>query len=338
MKQIDDRGQILWRNQRQEIYGKLQSIAQKTNIAYNQNLTDIHSVKSDKILYCHLFDLIPDFDWWLDINGTCEKLGKRIWVVTDNLIDVPPKYQFSNIRFFSFPELLGVTYRPDFQDIQPQETSRLYNCFMQRCESTRQSWFYFLWSNDILDKGYVSYLLYQLRNYSQLSGQDLFDYIHYQKGLHEVTDFDLAYQNLRDQVPFRNFQENNNLAVYILQSKYSVILETYAIDDDRGQWCFTEKSLRHLQLPCINLLFSQKHAASMLKKLQLEIDPVNFKFDHLDWIQRQQIILEILTKDTVVESQQLQQARSQHNREILCHWQKSYHESNFFDKLLDDFQ
>jgi hypothetical protein len=204
---------------------------------------------------------------------------------------------------------------------------------MQRCESVRQSWFYFLWLENLLDSGYVSYLLYQLSNYSNLTGEDLFEFIHYTDGLDSDHNFQQAYNALRSRVPYRNFSENFNLTTYISDSKYSLILETYAVEDDRMQWCFTEKLLRSLQFGAINLIFAQKHTVKILKELGLEVDPVNEQFDSLDWTSRQRKILEILASDELVIDSKIKYNQSMHNRLLLAQWKKNYQRFDFFDNL-----
>jgi hypothetical protein len=76
-----------------------------------------------------------------------------------------------------------------------------------------------LHQNNLLDQGYVSLLMKQLISYSNLTGIDLFDYIHSHYRLDALPHFEQAYQNTRSQIPFRNFEEINNLLPYILDVK-----------------------------------------------------------------------------------------------------------------------
>jgi hypothetical protein len=175
----------------------------------------------------------------------------------------------------------------------------------------------------------------QLTNYSELTGIELFDYIHFHYQLNELSHFEQAYQNTRAQIPFQNFEEINNLLPYILDSKYSVVLETYAIDDDRDQWCFTEKSLRAIQFPTIPLLFTQRGGIAVLKSLGLEINSVTDQLDHLNWQERQQHLLNILVNDSVDFDAETLYNQSQHNRHLLRAWKTEYSRPDFFDELFN---
>jgi len=338
--EVNSVDQYIWRDERQQIYARLKEISRSLHCDFlepdrlDKSMLD---TKNDRAISSLLFDQIPHLVFWDELDKVCRTYGKKIWFVTDNLID-KDKYAFENIRILSFPQLLGMTARTDNQFDMSSSPGRLYNCFIQRCESVRQSWFYFLWLEGLLDKGYVSYLLYQLDDYSKLTGVDLFDFIHYNKGLDQLKKFQDAHQTLRSQVPYRNFEENFDLITYINDSKYSVILETYAIDDDRYQWCFTEKVLRSLQSDTINLIFAQKNSTKCLGSLGLEVDPINQRWDSDDWVIRQRKILEILKTDGVPFDAKSQKDRCHHNRSLLQSWKTEYQRSDFFDSLVEEIK
>lgn len=341
--EINSKDQYIWRDERQNIYSRLKTIARDLSCSFvdfsgSCNYQDsVQNAHNDRIISSLLFDQIPTAGEWHDLDLICHKRGKKIWFVTDNIVE-HEKFSFDNIKILSYPKLLGMTARNDVIIDPNSAPTRLYNCFVQRCESVRQSWFYFLWLEELLDQGYVSYLLYQLEDYSKLTGVDLFDFIHYNKGLDQLEKFKTAYQALRSQVPYRNFSENFNLITYINDSKYSVILETYAIHDDYFQWCFTEKVLRSLQSNTINLLFAQKHSVKKLQELGLEIDEINQRWDHDDWVHRQRKILDALKNDMVIFDGQEQKNRCNHNRALLQSWKHNYQKSNFFDSLVEDIK
>ena len=241
-------------------------------------------------------------------------------VVTDNIL------QFDNLEFvwfFSYPELLGVTASYSIADLNTTPT-KLYNCFIQRVDSTRQSWFYFLQHYNLLNQGHVSFLLNQLEDYSKLSGKELFDYIHREYGLHQLSHFDQAYQSLRSQVPYCNFVESSNLIPLIQDSKYSLVLETYAVDDNRNQWCVTEKLLRALQFPNYVLPFSQRGTIAILKSLGIQFNLDLDRLDQLPWQQRQQELLKFLINDQVEFDSELLYNNSLHNQQLLKSWQRTY--------------
>lgn len=336
--EINSKDQYALRNERMGIYDRLEKISNLTSCTYVSGYTpeNILSCNDDKILSCLLADTLPRPDFWNDLDSRCESNGKKVWYVTDNVID-PDKYSdFKNIKIISYPRLISTNAQNDILAEPNPMPSRLYNCFMQRCDSVRQSWFYFLHLDGLLDKGYVSYLLFQLEEYSKLTGVDLFDFIHYNKGLDQLEKFNKSYQVLKSRVPYRNFPENFDLIKYINDSKYSVILETYAVEDASGRWCFTEKVMRSLQSNSINLIFAQKGSIKILEDLGLMIDKINQEWDNDEWIIRQKKILKALKEDRVCFDSISRKEISEHNRNLLNSWKKEYQRTDFFDSLAEN--
>ena len=332
-QEIDSFDQHSWRHERTNLQTRLRTFCKSNDIAFSINVSVelIQRSKNSIIVNMLLFDLIPSYEFWRNINQICQQQGKMVLVVTDNILNFD---NLSYVKFFSYTKLLGVTASYD-DNLTIAKPTKLYNCFIQRVDSVRQSWFYFLHQHDLLDRGYVSLLMKQLSDYNDLTGVELFDYIHHQYGLDALPHFEQAYQTVRSQIPFRNFKENNNLLPYILDSKYSVILETYAVDDDRDQWCFTEKSLRAIQFPTIPLLFTQRGGISVLKSLGLEINDAT-ELDHLNWQERQQHLLKILVNDPIDFDVELLYNQSQHNRHLLRSWKTEYSRLDFFDVFFNE--
>jgi len=338
---VNDKDIDICRKERLEIYNRLRNLAEGmsctflnfNDLMYNQYLINNCN---DRIISALLSDLIPPQIFWKELDIKCQLQGKKIWFVTDNLIE-QPQHSFKNIYLLSFPKLMGTISQNNIFKVTPK-FKRLYNCFIHRCESVRQSWFYFLWLEGLLEKGYVSYLLFQLESYSKLKGVDLFDFIHYNNGLDNLEKFRKAHRELRSKVPYTNFQESFDLTHYINDSKYSVVLETYANNDDRSQWCFTEKILRSLQFPTISLIFSQKHSMKILEDLGFAIDDINKNWDGCDWIDRQRQILEVLKTDSVEYNPVLKKEQAYHNQDLLSSWKKEYHLDDFFDPLIESIK
>jgi len=330
--EIDSFDQLSWRDERKKLLSQIHLFCQKNSITFSSNYS-VDTIKSsphDKIVMTWLFDLVPGIDHWQQINTLCQDLGKICFVITDNLIDID---DFEFVKFFSYPKLLGVTSAYKDIEFTPTQPNKLYNCFIQRVDSVRQTWFYFLHQNNLLDQGYVSLLLKQLSSYSSLTGQALFDHIHKKYQLNALPHFEEAYQKMRDQVPYRNFEEKNNLLPLILDSKYSLVLETYAIDDDCMRWCFTEKSLRSIQFPTVSLLFLQKHGIQKLKELGFEIGSYMDSIDDQPWQHRQRLLIEILANDCIdIDWKQLYN-QSKHNQSLLEIWKSEYQKSSFFDNF-----
>ena len=332
--EIDSVDQHAWRGQRSNLYGRIKEFCDNNNITFTNKLSSIkiQHTNSTVIVSMLLFDIIGDYEYWKNINQHCQQYGKKILVITDNIVEFTP---LSCIEFFSYPKLLGVTASYDYDIDVIAPPSKLYNCFIQRVCSIRQSWFYFLHHYDLLDKGYVSLLMKQLSDYSNLTGKELFDFIHHTYHLNQLPHFEKAHQALRTVVPYRNFTEDNDLTPLILDSKYSLILETYALEDDTNRWCFTEKSLRSIQFPTVSLLFLQKHGISKLREFGFEFDSSIDKIDSLPWQQRQQQLLQILIENCVDFDSKTLYNQSQHNRQLLKSWKNAYSNVNFFDNFFE---
>jgi len=326
-----------WQAEKNNICKKIKDWANQQQITiyhgiqYNNGTkTMLEDTTSEKIIYLQLFDMISPFQDWQNLSKKYALTGQKIFVITDNVIDFPV---LDNVYFISVPEFLGTTSSYGTSWLDPAPQKKLYSCFIQRTDSIRQSWFYFLQHNNLLDQGHVSFLLKQLPSYSTLTGVDLFDFIHTNFKLGELTQFESAYWELRDSVPYRNFEEILDLCPYIMESKYSLILETYASYDGIGTWCWTEKSLRDLQLPITPLIFCQQGSFDRMKKLGFEIP--NYDIDHLGWQQRQQALLSLLVNDALDESWTTKIERALHNRQLLSNWKQKYQSHAFFDVIFD---
>ena len=332
LKVIDSYDTLTWRNERQRLYTRILTFCQTNNIGFCSDSFDnaIESSTYNKIVCVCLFDLIPDMDYWHSVNTLCSQSGKICFVLTDNLIEFN---DFEFIKFVSYPKLLGITASYKNINFDPVPPTKLYNCFIQRVDSTRQSWFYFLHTHDLIDRGYVSLLMNQLSSYSTLVGKELFDYIHYTYQLNQLPHFEAAYQSRKDQIPFRNFEEKNNLLPLIADSKYSLVLETYAVEDDGSRYCFTEKSLRAIQVPTIPLLFVQKHGVQKLKTLGFEIGNHMDQLDGQSWHQRQQYLLDLLINNTIDINWNQLYNQSKHNQDLLESWKVDYQHPAFFDNF-----
>lgn len=334
------RGDDEWTQNRHEIHSKLIDFCQRNNLdcLFKIDQPRIQASKKSRMVYVQITDLIPSLDLWQQYNQQCQSLGKIIAVITDNVV---PWGDLSCVKFFSYTQLMALTRI--FDDVLPEQhqPTKLYNCLVQRTESVRLSWFYFLHHLNLLDQGLVSYQFKSLTNYSgNLVGQQLLDFIHNQYEMYNLPHFHQAYLSLRDQVPYKNFEESPTQwdeAPLLLQSKYSIILETYATNDvDKDHaWCYTEKTLRKLQFPNIVLLFVQKHGVQQLKKLGFEFGDHLDALDPLDWQQRQQEILKIVVDNCLDYDYKTLYNQSLHNRSLLKSWRAQYQKNNFFDDFYD---
>jgi hypothetical protein len=316
--------------EQKKIIFQIFEFCQKNKITFSIKLSRdvVQSSAYDKVVMVRMFDPVFDQKHWEEVNATCKQLGKTCYVLTESLVDFD---NFEFVKIFSYPKLFGITALPDHLDFALPTPSRLYNCFISRVESVRQSWFYLLHTNNLIDQGYVSLLMQQLPSYSSLTGKDLFDHNHQTYQLNQLPDFEMAYRAWRDHVPFRNFEETGDLESLILGSKYSLVLESTATEDDLSVWYFTEKLSRSIQIPCVPLLFVQKHGIQKLKKLGFEIGNYMDHLDPLPWQERQRLLLDILIGDTVDFNPIELYNQSKHNRNLLQSWQREYQSPNFFE-------
>lgn len=331
-KEIDAWDQHIWRNERINLYNRIRDWCAKHKILFTHNANTISKIPNQKIVYMMLWDQIPSIGYWRNLSDIASKKGQQIFVVSDNFVD---STVIPNVQFFSYVEFLGMAASYSHLPIIQQEHKKLYNCFIQRVDSVRQSWFYFLYLRNLLDRGYVSFLLKQLKDYSTLSGRELFNWIHQNYKLYELEPFNQAWKQLKDSVPFRNFPENFDLTESINLSKYSLVLETYAVDDDVGVKCATEKLIRSLQFPTIPLLFCQRGLVNDLVNTGLAVPACALTVDTLPWQQRQQELLDILTNDSVEYIWTECRDRAEHNRNQLSNFKLKYQRADFFDDMFD---
>lgn len=288
---------------------------------------------SNKFLAIFLVDLMPPFNFWKPYSDECVNQGKQIFVITDSFItDLPA---LPGIHFFPYYKLLGADASYNNYELVDVPKKKLYSCFIQRVESVRQSWLYFLHQKDLLDKGNVCFLMKQLPTYSDLSGVELFDWIHQTYGLDQLPHFHQSYLALRNQMPYSNLAKDSDLNQLLMDSKYFLSLETFAIDDDCGVSIVYEKSLSALQFACFPLLFCQRGTIGLLKSIGLEIPAALLDLDNLPWQQRQQKLLAILEEDQSDYNWAEYQDRALHNRELVTSWQHSYKQPGFFDLVFE---
>jgi len=296
----------------------------------------IASSKKKYFLSIVVHDLISnDHDFFKQLSLCLIENNKQLLLCTDNLCS---RDNFPNIKIVCHPTLIGLNYLhvdiDCYNSLEDNQPKKLFNSFFHRTESNRQSWLYFLYHYNLIDQGYVSYLCSQLDDYSTLRGLNLYDYIHYNFKLGNVEHFEKAYHALRPQVPFQNFEENGILTDKILDSKYSLVVDTYAVDDHSNFRFISEKICRALMIPCCQLFFVQQNTLKILTDTGLEISQSNLDFDHLGWIQRQQRILEILTNDSDVYDFKYLKSRALHNYNVF----KSMHTTNidqFYNNMID---
>ena len=254
--------------------------------------------------------------FWENAQETQIKLVDAVYVpsltdivITDNIVNRP--------HFALYPEFWGsYSYSPEYLDRAP---TKLFNCFMNRVCSIRQSWFYQFVRRNLLDHGSVSFLL----DYRALdlppnvnSRQELNDHLFAQQN----RIFEVEHRLMREHVPFSNFE--GDLDQVIVDSHISLVIETYFGWPDTI--AFSEKTFRALQLPRPLMIYCMPGAVKALRDHGFDVwdDVIDHNYDsETDSIQRQILILDQLCKlkDISYTQQQLTQfeSRARHNQQLL---------------------
>jgi len=209
-------------------------------------------------------------------------------LVTNNWID--PSCLIST-KFEKFPDSWYSIYSGEIS-IESLSPSYKFNCFINRMDPIRQSWLYQLIRRGVFDQGLISFNMDISRHKTQ--GQCLATdtpQMVFEQQFHQyLSIFQSEHQYINSQVPYRNFEVTLNQA--IMQSKFSVVLETYF--DKNNIITFSEKIFRCLKLPRPWLLFAMKNSVQYLRNLGFDVldDLVDHSYDTVDFsITRQVEIL-----------------------------------------------
>ena len=287
--------------------------------------------KSNKVLIATVHDIIPDLKVIKEYDNWANKTGKKVFILCDSWVD-QEYHQFANVEVFAAPKLLSSSMLEHPANRDEIKQSRLFNMFMHRCDSVRQSWFYYLHLNQLIDKGYVSFRLFQIE--TNLTGKDLFTYNH-NNGLNTLPHFNQAYNALIDQVPFANFADKPDLSPYVLDSKYSIVDDTFSVADDTASYYLSEKVIRSLQLPTANLLFVQKGTMQRMHNDGFYIDPTVLEIDDQPWQVRQQMLLNILVNDLLDTNPDTLYNQAMHNYNLIKSWLEEILQPTFFDEMFE---
>ena len=223
-------------------------------------------------------------------------------IVTDNIV------QLAHVPLY--PEYWGTySYESDYISQKP---TKLFNCFMNRICSFRQSWFYQFVRRNLLQNGNVSFLL---DSRSPPCGKEL-----YELNFRGNEIFESEHILMQDQVPFINF--TNDIDQVIIDSQFSLVIETYF--DSPGTIAFSEKIFRAIQLPRPILLYSMPGSVKVLKDYGFELfdDIVDHSYDReTNDVKRQVMLLDQLcawqnrsfTEQNLIDFEQ----RIKHNKNLL---------------------
>lgn len=217
---------------------------------------------------------------------------------------------------------------PAIEDIQP---TRAFNCLIKRMDAMRQTWLYQLLRHGLLDQGYVSFTMDVTRHHAQNqaspheTAHDIFE----RQFQDHCKTFASEHEYLKHHVPYRSFDPDWSLDQVVLNSRFSLVLETYFLDP--RMITLSEKTFRCLKLPRPWIVFSTIGTVQHLRDLGLDVmdDIVDHSYDSIDFeIDRQSRLLEI-AKDMATWSwtpQLLQRCSTaaKHNRDLIAYWYRNY--------------
>lgn len=271
------------------------------------------TIKNYPALQLYIIDALPSIDY----ENTSFAADKVI--LTNNCVEpgTIPKN-----KFVVFPKSWYGIYagRPTVINRQPVKD---FNCFINRMDPIRQSWLYLLVRKELFDNGFISFNMDISRHLQQkqyppgTSTVEIFE----QQFEKQCNIFREEHNFLKTKVPYKNFQDDVSLGQIIMDSKFSIVLETY--HDDNRFITFSEKIFRCLKLPRPWVMHAEKGAVSHLRNIGFDVldDIVDHSYDDVDFtIERQSAILDQCKKLSALDipslSRRLSDA-SEHNCELL---------------------
>lgn len=243
----------------------------------------------------------------------------------------PNRFLITNNRILSTS--LPVSRYEEFQDswygiyagdveITNTMPVRDFNCFMSRLCPTRQSWLYQFVRRDLLSSGFISFRMDISRSvFAKQHNNDPYKVFEWQ---YETwyKNFEAEHQIIKSQVPYCNFDDQADLNHLIMQSKFSIVLETYF---ERNEIItLSEKIFRQLKLPRPWLLFAMKHAVKYLRDIGFDVldDIVDHSYDNIDFDIARQV--EILNQMSALSNLTFNQSlvsrlekAARHNQQLL---------------------
>jgi hypothetical protein len=293
------------------VYGKDTIFKNLVGGPFYQYITSSDLLPKNVKLQLFDFPLDPDF---------LEGYKKNKLVFLTNIVLTDCEQYVDNIHTVD-PAFYGMLHwAPEVDAFTTIERS--FNCFMNRFDPFRQSWLYHLVRRDWLNRGYVSFNIDA--NDKKSTPLETFEQCFQTHNL----CFHQEHVKIKDQVPYRNFDETGLVSDYILKSKFSIILETL-FHSNQGI-SFTEKTMRCLQLPRPWILFSSQHAVKHLRQWGFDVldDIVDHGYDNIaNAVERQMAILDLAEKLMNLDMSAIIDrciAACDHNRSMLQSWNQNW--------------
>jgi hypothetical protein len=251
--------------------------------------------RQDQTVHCRVVDsvFVDNVNIWNDTDTVIITDNWPLQPVAGKLLSVLP--EFWSIWHFD----------PNYID---RPATQAYNCFMNRSRGDRSVVFYELIKKNILSLGIVSYNC-SLDEYEQ-------EFVRAE--LENYSDQHVIGQQL---IPYNTVESHGTLEQCIIDSKISLILETYTSDN---HVVFSEKVFRCLQLPRPWLLYCSPGSVDLLRTHGFDVldDIVDTTYDsvinHTDRLHLILNQLEIFINQPYTNKDYLRfQQAANHNRQLL---------------------
>jgi hypothetical protein len=207
--------------------------------------------------------------------------------------------------------------------------SKDFDCFMNRMDPFRQSWLYQLVRLGLFDRGYISFNIdtTKVPHQTGMTQSEVFE----QQFQQHCSIFTQEHNKIKNLVPYKNFTDNGDITNVVLDSKFSIVLETYF--NNNQIVTYSEKIFRCLQLPRPWVLFASQHAVKHLRNMGFDLldDVVDHSsYDQLESaVERQVKILGIVQSLILLDIDNLQERlikAAEHNQKMLKHFSTLWEE------------
>jgi len=231
-----------------------------------------HTIRQALEKICkHRHDLLISF---IDVvDQACLKDQSNNTIITDQLIN---RDLYPDKNILKLPDsIFGIYYVPT--PLENQQISLDFNLFINRADINRMFWFYKIVELDWLESGAVSYIGSTARStHPDLTSVEFLDLL-YQK--YFFPNYQHQHDFARKCVPYQNFQDTGDLRKIMMQTKLSIVIETYHERTDAIS--FSEKIFRALQVPRPWALIAATGSVSRLRSMGFDVfdDYVDHSYD-----------------------------------------------------------